>query len=84
MEVPSDLTQSEPDTLYALLDDLSLTRTRVAYRRDQTSTEIKAWCKTQRARIKAELRRRKLPGTRSSDTRVYGQAPWQCARGARA
>lgn len=81
MNVPNDLTAPEPDALYDLLDDLALTRQRVAYRRDQEATEIKAWCKAQRARVKAELRRRKLPGTRPGDERVYGLgvAGWQRA-----
>lgn len=79
MNVPNDLTVLEPEALYQLLDDLALTRQRVAYRRDQEATEIKAWCKAQRKRVKVELRRRKLPGTRPSDDRVYGQAAWQRA-----
>jgi len=82
--IPEDLTELEPETLYQALDDLALLRQKHAYRRDQVATEIKAWCKTERARVKAELRRRKLPGTRPNDTRVYGQAAWQRATGAKA
>lgn len=79
--VPEDLTTATPDELYSALDDLTNYRKRAGRGRSPEAYQVKDYCKAERARVKAELRRRGLPSTRPDDPRVYGPgtACWQRA-----
>lgn len=81
--VPDDLVELPDDALYDLLDGLAEYRRRHGRGRSEAAYHVKAYCKAERARVKAELRARKLPGTRPGDDRCYGpgRAGWQCASG---
>ena len=84
--VPENLTEETPEALYTLLDDLTTYRKAYGRGRDEAAYQVKDYCKSERSRVKAELKRRELPGTRPGDTRVYGPgtAHWQQAVGASA
>lgn len=79
--IPDDLTAVEAEALYTLLDDLAEYRRTDGRGRSEESTYVRGYCDEERARVKVEIRRRGLPGTKPGDTRVYGpgQAAWQRA-----
>ncbi len=79
--IPDDLTAVEAEALYALLDDLTSYRQTDGRGRSEEATYVRDYCETERERVKVEIRRRGLPGTRANDTRIYGpgQAAWQRA-----
>ena len=81
LTIPEDLASLEPEQLYSLKDDLTLYRQIHGRGNTPNAAQARWFCKTERARINAELRRRKLPGTRPDDTRTYGSgtANWQRA-----
>ena len=84
MFVTEDLAKLTADELYQALDDLT------AYRRSEgrgpspEAAYVRQFCKTERVRVKAELKRRGLKGTRADDARVYGSGKqaWQKGQGA--
>jgi hypothetical protein len=79
---PENLAPLSPDALYALLDRLAAFRRAYGRGRTPEAAHARQVCATERARVKAELRRRGLRGTRAGDRRVYGpgQAGWQRAK----
>lgn len=79
--IPENLTQSTADELYTMLDELAEYRRTDGRGRDEYTAYVRDFCKTCRAEIKAEIKRRGLPGTKPGDTRVYGpgMAAWQQA-----
>ena len=81
--VPDDLDALSPADLYDALDDLAAFRRRRGRGRTAEAAHARGVCAAERARVKAELRRRGLRATRPGDTRVYGpgQAGWQRAGG---
>jgi len=83
--LPENLTNQTPDDLYQALDDLTAHRRAYGRGRSPEAAYVKEYCKAERARVKAELKRRGLRLTRPGDDRVYGpgQATWQRAGGAR-
>jgi len=83
--VPDDLTTFYPSDLYEFLDDLTEYRRQYGRGRTEDAAYAREYCKSERARVKSELRRRGLPLTRPGDTRTYGpgQAQWQTAGAAR-
>jgi hypothetical protein len=83
MIVPEDLTEQPPDRLYEMLDDLTAHRRAYGRGRSAESCHVRDYCRTERARVKAELRRRGLRLTRPGDARVHGpgRAAWQKAGG---
>ena len=80
---PEDLTALTADQLYDLKDALVIYRSINGRGRTPEAAQVRWYCKEERKRINAELRRRKLPGTRPGDPRVYGPgtAAWQRAGG---
>lgn len=81
--LPDDLSTITPTALYDALDDLALYRQSNGRGRSAQANHVKRYCAAERARVKAELKRRGLRQTRPGDTRVYGpgQATWQCSGG---
>ena len=82
--IPEDLNELTSEDLYQTLDDLTEYRRSDGRGRSMEAAYVREYCKAERKRVKAELKRRSLPGTSSGDTRVYGpgQANWQraCAK----
>lgn len=78
---PENLAEFTIEDLYQTLDDLTFYRQTDGRERSPEAAHVKAYCKAERARIKAELKRRGLPGTKPDDIRTYGpgQASWQRA-----
>lgn len=79
----SNLEELTPDQLYKRLDWLSEHRRQHGRGRNEGAAYVRQFCKEERARIKRELKRRKLPATCPDDSRSYGpgQAAWQRAGG---
>ena len=76
-----DLTDFTPNELYDFLNRLTEHRQQYGRGRSEGAAYVREYCKQMRRRIKDELKRRDLPGTRPTDCRVYGpgQAAWQKA-----
>jgi hypothetical protein len=76
-----ELTDYTDHELYAFKDRLKARR---IVGRGPDQAQARYYKKTMLRKINAELRRRKLPGTRPDDRRCYGsgQEPWQQAMGA--
>jgi len=79
-----DLTTCDASTLYDFLDNLSEYRRANGRGRDEYAAYVRAFCSNERKRVKRELKRRSLPGTRADDARVYGpgKTSWQKGQGA--
>jgi len=79
--LPDNLTTFYPNDLYEFLDELTEYRRQYGRGRTEDAAYAREYCRAERARVKAELKHRGLPSTRSTDTRVYGpgQARWQMA-----
>jgi len=77
--------RQEPEELYAELDRLALYRQTHGRGCTPDAAQARHYCKVMRRKVRAELRRRGLPGTRPGDPRAYGpgQAKWQGNGGAR-
>jgi len=80
----ADLTKYDAGELYALLDNLSEYKRAHGRGRSQEAAHARAYCTAERKRVKAELKRRGLKGTRADDARVYGSGKqaWQKGQGA--
>ena len=78
---PENLDELTDTQLYDLKDALSLYRSINGRGRSPDAAQARWFCKEERARVSAELRRRGAPGTRPGDTRSYGPgtAAWQRA-----
>jgi hypothetical protein len=78
---PDDLASLSPGELYELLDHLAAFRRAYGRGRTPEAAHARQTCTVERARVKAELRRRGLRATRAGDRRVYGpgRAGWQRA-----
>lgn len=71
--VPADLEALEPADLYQWKDEIRAYRERHAgRRRSPEATQVRAWAKSEIARLNKELRRRKLPLRAPEDGRRYG------------
>ena len=79
--IPEDLTTLTAEQLHDCLDDLTEYRQAYGRGRSPEAYYVKDYCKAERSRVKAELKRRGLRLTRPGDTRTYGpgQAAWQRA-----
>ena len=81
MWAPEDLAALDAGELYDALDALAEYRQAEGRQRTPEAAHVRLYVKEERARVKAELRRRGLPTTRPDDQRAYGpgQAHWQGA-----
>jgi len=85
MIIPENLTQSTPEELYQMLDELTAYRKRAGRGRSPEAAHVRDYCASERVRIKRELKARHKPLTCPNDPRTYGpgQADWQRAAGCR-
>ena len=77
-----DLPDFTDEELYDFLDRLILHRQRHGRGRNEGAAGVRDYCTKMRRKVKNELKRRGLDGTRPTDCRVYGpgQARWQGAK----
>jgi len=83
--IPQELGELDPDELYDALDTLRRSRRSVAWDRSEQGYYHREYCDAEMARLKLELRRRRLPVKRPEDDAAQTPAPvtvWtgECSR----